>query len=143
MVWRYGLRLEMTTDTVALVRAYYRALEQGDDLATFYATDDEAGVLGPVVKIGSGAGELYTGYEATAAAVRQVSDTFAENALESRGPLLAREVGDVAWFVDTVWWRGRVAGRQFGSLTRWTGVCLRTPRGWRFVQLHVSGEVEE
>jgi hypothetical protein len=135
------------SDSVAavehLVRAYYHALEQGETLEGFYATDHEAGALGPVVKIGSGSGEFFTGYGGVAAAVRHVTATLLENALESRGPLTVRQSGEVAWFVDRVWWSGVAGSQHFASLTRWTGVCLCTPRGWKFLQLHVSEEVGE
>lgn len=121
-----------------LVRAYYRALEQGEPLDEFYATDDEAGALGPVVKIGSGEGEVFTGYSAVASEVARVRATFAHNRLESRG-LRVRRTGDVAWFVDLVWWSGLAAGKPFASLTRWTGVILRLADDrWKVVQLHVS-----
>ena len=126
-----------------LLGGYYAALGEGDDLTGFYASDGEAGVLAPVVKIGSGVGELFVGHEAVAAAVRRVRETFTENALHSRGPLLVRQVGDVAVFTDTVWWEGRASGKRFGSLTRWSGVCLTTVRGWRFIQLHVSEETQD
>ncbi len=45
----------------ALAGAYYRALEQGAPLEPFYATDAEAGDLGPVLKVGSGEGEVFRG----------------------------------------------------------------------------------
>lgn len=121
-----------------LVQDYYRALEQGESLEAFYVTDEEAGHLGPVVKIGSGSGEVFRGYTAVTAAVGQVSATFSDNRLESRGPQHIRQQGDIAWFADQVWWSGLEDGQHFGSLTRWTGVCLRTLRGWKFLQLHVS-----
>ena len=124
----------------ALVRGYYRALERGEPLPPFYATDTEAGPLGPVVKIGTDAGEVFTGHAAVAAAVDRVTATFARNRLESRA-LLVRRAGDVAWFFDLVWWSGEAGGppgAPFASLTRWTGVCLRTPAGWKLLQLHVS-----
>ena len=130
------------TEVEAVIRTCYGALEQRMPLERFYVTDEEAGELGPVVKMGSGKDEVFLGYAATAEAVRKVGATFAENRLESRGPLLVRAVGDVAWFADTVWWSGRASGEAFASLTRWTGICLRTARGWRFLQLHVSEEVD-
>lgn len=123
-----------------LVRDYYQALEQGHPLETFYPTDEEAGDLGPVVKIGSGSGEVFRGYTAVAAAVGQVSATFSDNRLEPRGPLQVRQRGDIAWFAHQVWWSGVEDSQHFGSLTRWTGVCLHTLRGWKFLQLHVSEE---
>ena len=126
-----------TAEVERLARAYYGALEEGTDLACFYATDAAAGPLGPVVKIGSDAGEEYVGWAATERALAGVRRAFARNRLESRGRLV-RVAGDVAWFYDCVWWSGEVDGRPFGSLTRWTGVCLRTTGGWRFVQVHVS-----
>jgi len=125
----------------SLLESYYRALERGASLDRFYATDDEAGDLGPVVKVGSGEGEFFVGNAAVVAAVRKVTETFAENRLESRGPRQVRVAGGLAFFADTVWWSGRVDGKPFGSLTRWTGVCLRTWDGWCFLQLHVSEEV--
>lgn len=126
-----------------MLDAYYRALEAGVTLEVFYVTDEEAGELGPVVKIGSGKGELFFGYGQVAAAVGEVTRTLTENRLESRGPRLVRELGDLAWLVDMVWWSGVMDGKGFGSLTRWTAVCLRTEgRGWRFLQMHVSEEVD-
>jgi hypothetical protein len=120
-----------------LVRAYYAALERGAPLEGFYATDAEAGDLGPAVKIGSGEGEVFAGYDAIAAEVRRVTSTFAENRLDSRG-LEVRRRGDVAWFADQVWWSGVADGTPFASLTRWSGVCLRCADAWKFVQVHVS-----
>lgn len=127
----------MTAELVALVRGYYRALETAGPLSPFYATDVEAGELGPVVKIGSGIGELVVGTGPVTAEVERVRLSFAHNRLESRG-LVVRRRGDVGWFVDQVWWSGEVKGQPFASLTRWTGVCLRCPRGWKLIQLHVS-----
>jgi hypothetical protein len=125
-------------EIVSLVERYYAALVKGEALDGFYATDEQAGAFGPVVKVGSGEGEFFAGFAAVTRAVRGVSDTFSDNRLESRGPLLARDVGDIGWFAHTVWWSGRTNGRPFASLTRWTGVCLKTTSGWRFLQLHVS-----
>jgi hypothetical protein len=130
-------------EIVQLVERYYAALVKGDPLDRFYVTDEAAGALGPVVKVGSGEGEFFTGFAAVARAVRGVTDSFSENWLESRGPLLARVAGDIGWFSHAVWWSGTDSGTPFSSLTRWTGVCLRTPAGWRFVQLHVSEGVPE
>ncbi len=131
------------SDPTSLLDAYYSALEKGMPLDGFYATNEEAGALGPVVKIGSGKGELFVGHGSIAAAVDQVTRTLTENRLESRGPRIVRTQGDLGWLVDTVWWSGVSDGKTFGSLTRWTAVCLRTPaRGWRFLQVHVSEEVE-
>ena len=125
----------------ALLRAYYQSLERGEPIDRFYATDAEAGALGPVVKIGSGNGEVFTGFAAVSAEVRRVSRTFRRNRLQSRG-LITRApgsaVGDIGWFFDQVWWSGEEDGQLFASLTRWTGVCLRCPSGWKLLQLHVS-----
>jgi hypothetical protein len=132
----------------SLIRRYYAALELSEPLAPFYARDAETGALGPVVKIGSGKGEEFAGYAAVEQAVNQVTATFRHNRLESRA-LAVRRQGDLAWFSDLVWWSGEqvAAGdatqgtaeyQRFASLTRWTGLCLRTPAGWRFLQLHVS-----
>ncbi len=121
-----------------LVRAYYQALERGEPLAGFYATDEEAGTLGPVVKIGSGEGEVFAGFDTVAREVARVSATFARNRLESRA-LQVRRAGDVAWFTDLVWWSGESGGEPFASLTRWTGVCIKLAGDhWKLVQLHVS-----
>lgn len=120
-----------------MVRAYYRALEEARPLAPFYATDAEAGALGPVVKIGTEAGESFSGHDAVASEMGRVSASLLQNRLESQG-LVVRRRGDLAWFADQVWWSGQERGRPFASLTRWTGVCLRGPMGWRFLQLHVS-----
>ena len=126
-----------------LLNAYYHALETGAPLDGFYVTDEEAGELGPVVKIGSGRGEVFVGRAEIGAAVGEVTRSLTENRLEGRGPRIVRVQGDLAWLVDVVWWSGVTAGRSFGSLSRWTAVCLRTPaRGWRFLQMHVSEEVE-
>ncbi len=121
----------------ALVRHYYTALERGESLSAFYARDEGAGALGPVVKIGSGKDEEFSGFAAVERAVNKVADTFAENRLESRA-LYVRAQGDVAWFSDLVWWSGDADGEPFASLTRWTGGCLRLADGWKFVQVHVS-----
>ena len=130
-------------DSGCLLDSYLTSLETGAPLDEFYVTDEEAGVLGPVVKIGSGKGEVFVGYAQVADAVRDVMRTLTENRLEPRGPRIVRTQGDLAWLVDVVWWSGEAHGKSFGSLTRWTAVCLRTPeRGWRFLQLHVSEEVE-
>ena len=125
------------TGIETMLRAYYDALERGEPLDRFYATDAEAGALGPVVKIGSGNGEVFTGFAAVSAEVRRVSRTFRRNRLQSRG-LTTRASGDVGWFFDQVWWSGEEEGQLFASLTRWTGVCLRCPSGWKLLQLHVS-----
>lgn len=126
-----------------LLDGYYGALERGAPLEGFYATDEEAGELGPVLKIGSGKGEVFAGHAQVAAAVNEVTRTLADNRLERRGERIVRVRGDVAWLFDVVWWSGVAGGKAFGSLTRWTAVCLRTPsRGWRFIQLHVSEEVD-
>jgi hypothetical protein len=122
--------------------AYYQALEAGAALEGFYATEAEAGELGPVVKVGSGKDEFFVGRERVVEAVRRVSRTFSENRVASRGPMMVTVREDVALLADTVWWSGRAEGKAFGSLTRWTGVARRTERGWRLVQLHVSEEVE-
>jgi len=127
----------MKDEVAALVRRYYAALEHGGPLAGFYASDEEAGALGPVVKIGSGKDEEFTGLAAVERAVNAVTATFATNRLESRA-LQVRAHGDVAWFSDLVWWSGDADGEPFASLTRWTGVCLRLADGWKFVQVHVS-----
>jgi hypothetical protein len=138
----------------ALLLAYYRALETGAPLAPFYATDAAAGGLGPVVKFGSGKDEAFRGSAAVAAEVTRVGATLSANRLESRA-LTARRRGDVGWFSDLVWWSGvegaaddrrRLAGQggqeaPFASLTRWSGVCLRLPEGWKLLQMHVSEEV--
>jgi hypothetical protein len=126
-----------TEEVAAVIRAYYRALEDGTALAPFYATDEEAGPLGPVVKIGSGEGEMFSGYDDVAREVDRVSAALVHNRLQSRS-LVVRRRGDLAWFADQVWWSGEEGGRPFASLTRWTGVCLRCPGGWRFLQVHVS-----
>ena len=124
------------------MRGYYRALERREPLAPFYA-GEAAGPLGPVVKIGSGEGEAFVGWEATAAALARVTAELTHNRLESRA-LVARRAGDVAWFFDLVWWSGEARGRPFASLTRWTGVCLRLPGGgWKLLHLHVSEGVPE
>ena len=126
-----------------LLDRYLDSLEKGETLEGFYVTDEEAGELGPVVKIGSGKDEVFVGYERVAAAVRGVTQTLTENRLEARGPRIVRTKGDLAWLVDLIWWSGTAHGKAFGSLTRWTAVCVRTPaRGWRFLQVHVSEEVE-
>ena len=126
-----------------LLDSYLTSLEEGESLEPFYVTDEEAGALGPVVKIGSGKGEVFVGHAQVADAVGEVVRTLTQNRLESRGPHLVRTQGDLAWLVDVVSWSGVVDGKGFGSLTRWTAVCLRTPaRGWRFLQVHVSEEVE-
>jgi hypothetical protein len=150
-----GVDVRDTAAVLALVRAYYGALETGDPLGPFYATDEEAGDLGPVVKIGSGVGEVFRGAAAVRAEVARVGAAFSRNRLESRA-LLARTRGDLGWFSDSVWWSGLAADgdrgeegpasgetstRPFASLTRWTGVCLRLPGGWKLLQLHVSEEV--
>lgn len=124
----------------ALVRAYYHAIVSGEPLARFYATDEEAGDLGPAVKVGSGRGEVFIGYAAIAAEVERVTMTFTRNRLASRA-LIARRRDGLGWFADQVWWSGDDSGMPFGSLTRWTGVCLRCPTGWKLLQLHVSEEV--
>ena len=137
-----------TSDVAAFVRGYYAALERGEQLAGFYADDQEAGPLGPVVKIGSGKDEEFTGYSAVELAVNDVTAGFQRNRLESRA-LAVRYRDDLAWFSDLVWWSGEQlaasapeggqgAYQSFGSLTRWTGIFLRTPNGWKFLQLHVS-----
>ena len=132
-----------TSDPEALLDRYLKSLETGEPLDSFYVTDDEAGELGPVVKIGSGKGEVFVGFARVAAAVQEVTRTLTENRLEPRGPRIARTQGDLAWLVDVIWWSGVADGKAFGSLTRWTAVCVRTPaRGWRFLQMHVSEEVE-
>ena len=126
-----------------LLDRYLQSLETGAPLDVFYVTDEEAGALGPVVKIGSGHGEVFVGYEKVAAAVREVTRTLTENRLEPRGPRIVRTQGELAWLVDLIWWSGVADGKAFGSVTRWTAVCLRTrERGWRFLQVHVSEEVE-
>jgi hypothetical protein len=124
-------------DAADLLRRYYAALETGAALAPFYATDEAAGELGPVVKIGSGSGEVFTGFGAISAEVERVGAHFARNRLESRA-LIVHRAGNVAWMSDLVWWSGEVDGQPFASLTRWTGVCRRFDDGWRFLQLHVS-----
>ena len=126
-----------------LLDRYLGSLEEGGALEGFYVTDEEAGALGPVVKVGSGVGEVFVGQAAVAAAVGKVTRTLTGNRLEPRGPRIVRAHGDLAWLVDTVWWSGVSEGQSFASLTRWTALCLRTPaRGWRFLQMHVSEEVE-
>ena len=132
-----------TSDPAVLLDRYLQSLETGEPLDSFYVTDEEAGELGPVVKIGSGKGEVFVGYAQVAAAVREVTRTLTENRLEPRGPRIVRTQGDLAWLVDLIWWSGVAGGTAFGSLTRWTAVCVRTPaRGWRFLQVHVSEEVD-
>jgi hypothetical protein len=137
-----------TSEVTDFVRRYYAALERGEPLAGFYISDQEAGPLGPVVKIGSGQGEEFTGYAAVARAVNEVSAGFRGNQLESRA-LAVRRQGGLAWFSDLVWWSGEQAQadnaegqkpvyQPFASLTRWTGLCLLASRGWRFLQVHVS-----
>ena len=96
---------ERTAAVTALVRRYYAALERGEPLPGFYATDEEAGAFGPVVKIGSGQGEELTGSAAVARAVEAVTATFSQNYLESRA-LQVRCAGRIAWFSDLVWWSG-------------------------------------
>ena len=130
-------------DLGGLLDGYLTSLEEGKSLEPFYVTDEEAGALGPVVKIGSGKGEVFVGHAQVADAVREVARTLTQNRLESRGPRLVRMQGELGWLVDVVSWSGVVDGKAFGSPTRWTAVCLRTPaRGWRFLQVHVSEEVE-
>lgn len=131
----------MASAVESFLESYYRAIEAGKPLDYFYATDEEAGDLGPVVKVGSGRGEFFVGNAAVVAAVGKVTETFTENRLESRGPRQVRVVRGFAFFADTVWWSGRVNGKPFGSLTRWTGICVLTRDGWCFLQLHVSEEV--
>jgi hypothetical protein len=137
-----------TSEVAGFVRRYYAALERSAPLAGFYARDEEAGTLGPVVKIGSGKDEEFTGFAAVQRAVDQVSGGFRRNRLESRALAVHRR-DDLAWFSDLVWWSGEqlksgCAGagepgyKPFASLTRWTGICLNTPAGWKFLQVHVS-----
>ena len=131
------------SDPRTLLDRYLKSLETGAPPDGFYATDEEAGALGPVVKIGSGKGEVFVGYVQVVAAVRDVTQTLTENRLEPRGQRIVRTQGDLAWLVDLIWWSGVADGKAFGSVTRWTAVCLRTrERGWRFLQVHVSEEVE-
>ena len=137
-----GYTEPVTASVESLLDAYYRALETGVSLEAFYATDDEAGELGPVVKIGSGRGEVFVGRAAVGEAVRGVSETFSENRLKRREPRVVSLWGDLALFTDVVWWSGQANGERFASLTRWSGVCLRVRDAWRFVQLHVSEEAE-
>ena len=132
-----------TVSPDGLLDGYNRALEAGRPLNDYYVTDEEAGELGPVVKVGSGKGEVFVGHSQLAAALSEVTATLTQNRLEARGPRIVRGQGDVAWLVDVVWWSGVSGGKAFGSLTRWTAVCLRTTgRGWRFLQVHVSEEVD-
>lgn len=126
-----------TQGIVALVRHYYAALEDGAPLSGFYARDEEAGALGPVVKIGSGKGEEFTGFAAVKRAVDEVTASFGRNRLQSQSLMVRRQVS-IAWFSDFVWWSGEQAGEPFASLTRWTGICLLTSDGWKFLQVHVS-----
>ncbi|HEU5318832.1 MAG TPA: nuclear transport factor 2 family protein [Chloroflexota bacterium] len=132
----------MTSTVEALLDAYFAALEAGTPLEAFYATDAEAGELGPVVKIGSGRGEVYVGRAQVAEAVRSVGESLTENRLERRARRVVRVAGDVAFFADVAWWSGMDQGKRFGSLTRWTGVCLRVQGGWKLLHLHVSEEAE-
>jgi hypothetical protein len=128
---------DSTKDVIALVRRYYAALEDGAPLSGFYARDEEAAALGPVVKVGSGKDEEFTGYAIVKRAVDEVTASFGRNRLQSRA-LLVRRQGSIAWFSDFVWWSGEQAAQPFASLTRWTGVCLLTSDGWKFLQVHVS-----
>src|ERR687885_712553 len=75
-----------TSEVTDFVRRYYAALERGEPLAGFYISDQEAGPLGPVVKIGSGQGEEFTGYAAVARAVNEVSAGFRGNQLDRSMP---------------------------------------------------------
>jgi hypothetical protein len=124
-------------DAATFVRRYFTALETGSPLAPFFATDAAAGEDGPVVKVGTGAGEVFSGYDAVRAEVERVSAGYSGNRLESRA-LVVHRAADLAWFSDLVWWSGEVDGEPFASLTRWTGVCRRFDDGWRFLQMHVS-----
>jgi hypothetical protein len=90
-----------------------------------------------VLKVGSGEGEVFRSAAAVRAELQRVGSTFSRNRLESRA-LQARARHDLGWFFDLVWWSGESEGAPFASLTRWTGVCLRLPGGWRLLQLHVS-----
>jgi hypothetical protein len=98
---------------------------------------------------------VFRGAAAVQAEVARVGGAFSRNRLESRA-LLARTRGELGWFSDSVWWSGLAAEdgpgsegaaggapapRPFASLTRWTGVCLRLPGGWKLLLLHVSEEV--
>lgn len=126
----------------SLVMAYYESLGQGRALRSFYATDEEAGRLGPVVKFGSGRNERFRGEQEVAAAVAQVTARITGSHLRSRA-LQIRRQGDLAWFSDEVWWSGYLERKPFASITRWTGLCLLCTQGWKLIQLHVSEEVDE
>lgn len=136
-----------------LVQGYLHSLKAGQALEEWYATEQEAGPLGPVTKFGSGPGEVFWDRTAVVQALRQVTSSLTENRLALRGEMLRHVSGEVGWFVCCVDWSGREAsqdnaggadagrGTVFASLTRWTGICCRTARGWRLLHLHVSEEV--
>ncbi len=92
----------------ALAGACYRALEQGAPLEPFYATDAEAGDLGPVLKVGSGEGEVFRSAAAVRAEVQRVGSTFSRNRLEC-GP--CRRACAMTWAGSSTWCGGAARAR--------------------------------
>ena len=119
------------------VRAYYDALRDGDPLAPFFVESPD------VVKFG--VGERLTGYADVARGLQEQTRTTEDWTVESRA-LRVADRGDHAAFSDDVLlaWFDAESFREREYETRWSGTLTRVDdeRGWKFLGMHVSVEVD-
>jgi hypothetical protein len=123
---------ETAADTV---RAYYRALREGDRLAPFFR---EAGTT---VKFGIG--ERLSGYEEISEGLAEQTATTTDWTVESRR-LVVEERDRHAWFSDDVRmaWTDAESGVEHDHETRWSGTLEWNDGSWEFAGMHVSCRVE-
>lgn len=115
---------------VVTVRAYYRALRNGDPLGPFFADEPD------VVKFGLS--ERLAGHGAIVDGLAEQTRTTTDWTVESRDPTVTERDG-FAWYHDDVHlaWTDTDTGRRRDFQTRWSG-SLRNDERWQFVTLHVS-----
>lgn len=105
-------------DAETRIEAYYDALEAGDPLVPFFASDDT------VVKFGIS--EVLTGGAAVARGLREQTERTTNWSVDSRS-LRITERDRYAWFSDDVGlaWRDLTTGDRHEFETRWSGTLER------------------
>ena len=118
-----------STDAVAVVTRFHRALAEGDSVAALALLAPDATILE------SGAVETVADYRAHHL---PADIEYARAVPGTRAPVRVQVRGDVAWTVGSSETKGEFRGRPVNSVGAELMVLTRMPHGWRISAIHWS-----